>query len=135
MSQDQLTQLPDGRGGGRERAWSRIIYHREKAWASINLQSSQPTVMQIRGGTLKNVCSLKKIHTVKKRVQTVVVQFYGDKLPKITQIYCRNVLPQYFVFCSAFSGYKDFKILYLWEYFCMRYRKYRRPTLKMAENN
>jgi hypothetical protein len=115
----------EGEGGGGRGAES---YGRKKAGPSINLQSSLPTVMQIRGDTLKNLCSLKKSHTAKDRAQAVVVKFYGDKLSKITQIYRRNTLLQYFVFCTAFSGYKDFKILYLWEYFCMRYKKYQRPT-------
>ncbi len=86
-----------GEGGGGRGAES---YGRKKAWASINLQSSLPAV--------QNVCSLKKSQTAKDRAQTVVVKFYGDKLSKITQIYCRNILRDYFIFCTALSGYKEF---------------------------
>jgi hypothetical protein len=94
----------EGKGGGGRGAES---YHREKAWASINVQSSLHAVMQIRRGV-----ALSKIYALSRKVMLSKIEhrplwfnFTVTSYNKITQIYCRqNFTTKINFLYSAFLG-------------------------------
>ncbi len=87
----------------RGRTWSRIIPPRE----SLGLYKS--SILSACGQANQERCAHCQKFMLSQENHTVkTVKCYGEKLSKITQIYCLNILPQYFNFCTAFSGYKNF---------------------------
>ncbi len=93
------SSLLTGEGGGR--AWSRIIPPRESlGFYKSSILSACGHANQERCAHCQKFMLSQENHTVK------TVKCYGDKFSKITQIYCRNTLLQYFVFVQRFPATK-----------------------------